>query len=96
MVKRLRLTGVVLWIYGALVAIAIAAAAVRLYDSTEMPGLAAIELVLLALPWSLALQIEPFSHLGWPLMIAIVTGGVAANGLLLRKLGQALGKHERS
>jgi hypothetical protein len=49
----------------------------------DMPGLAAIELVLLALPWSLALGIEPLSHLGFIGMAAIVITGLALNGVIL-------------
>lgn len=76
--------------------IAIAAGAARLRESSDMPGLAAIELVLLALPWSLLLQIKPFSHFGWVGMLAIVAGGVAANTWLLRKLSHAAKTHETS
>lgn len=88
MSRRHRAIDAVSWAYGALVLIAIAAGAARLRESSEMPGLAAIELVLLALPWSLLLQIKPFSHFGWVGMLAIVAGGVAANTLLLRKLSR--------
>jgi len=83
---RLAITGGVLVVYLALVLIAGVAGAVRLHQSSEMPGLAAIELVLLALPWSLALGVEPLSHLGWSAMVGIVVGGLVLNGLLLRKL----------
>ena len=51
--------------YLALVIASAALAVLRLSESTEMPGLQAIELVLLALPWSFALGIEPLSRLGW-------------------------------
>jgi hypothetical protein len=51
-----------------------------------MPGLQAIELVLLALPWSLALGIEPLSYLGWIGMATIVVIGLGLNALLLHWL----------
>jgi tRNA A37 threonylcarbamoyltransferase TsaD len=87
-IKTFRTIDAVSWAYGALVLIAVAAGVVRLHESRDMPGLAAIELVLLALPWSLVLQIEPFSHFGCVGMLVIVGGGVAANTVLLRKLSQ--------
>lgn len=83
---RLAISGGVLLVYLALVLIAGVVGAVRLHQSSEMPGLAAIELVLLALPWSLALGVEPLSHLGWSAMVGIVVGGIVLNGLLFRKL----------
>lgn len=61
-------------------------AAVRLSQSTEMPGLSAIELVLLALPWSLALGIEPLSRLGLGGMTAIVLVGLVLKGFILSRL----------
>jgi hypothetical protein len=73
-------------VYIAPVIVAALVGAVRLHSSSEMPGLAAIELVLLALPWSLALGVEPFSRLGWGAMATIVLGGVALNSLLVGKL----------
>jgi tRNA A37 threonylcarbamoyltransferase TsaD len=87
-IKTFRIIDAVSWAYGALVLIAVAAGVARLHESRDMPGLAAIELVLLGLPWSLVLQIEPFSHFGWVGMLVIVAGGVAANTVLLRKLSQ--------
>jgi hypothetical protein len=76
----------VLFIYFLLVVSAAALAVARLSESTEMPGLQAIELVLLALPWSFALAVEPLSHLGsTPMAIMIVTG-VALNALSLQRL----------
>ena len=80
---RRHLTRWVLTVYLLLVLAALAAAAVRLSQSTEMPGLAAIELVLLALPWSLALGVEPVSRLGLVGMAVVVLGGVALNGLVV-------------
>jgi hypothetical protein len=61
-------------------------AAVRLAESTALPGLAAIEVVILGLPWSLALGIDPLSRLGWPGMVVITLLGVALNALLLWKI----------
>jgi hypothetical protein len=76
----------VLVVYLALVLIAAVMGGVRLHQSSEMPGLAAIELVLLALPWSLLLGVEPLSYLGWTAMVGILVGGLVLNGLLVRKL----------
>jgi hypothetical protein len=73
----------VLTVYLLLVLAALVVAAVRLSQSTDMPGLGALELVLLALPWSLALGVEPLSRLGLGGMSAIVLGGLALNGLIL-------------
>lgn len=80
---RQPLTRWVLTVYLLLLLAALVVATVRLSQSTEMPGLAAIELVLLALPWSLALGIEPLSRLGFAGMTTIVLGGVALNALIL-------------
>jgi hypothetical protein len=80
------LSRVVRVIYGVLVLVTALVGAMRLRASNEMPGLAAIELVLLAMPWSLALGVEPLSRLGWGGMTIIVLGGVALNGLILGKL----------
>jgi len=76
----------VLSVYLALVVVAGVAAAIRLSNSGEMPGLDAIELVLLAMPWSLALGLDPMSRLGWAGMAGIVIGGIAINALLIRSL----------
>lgn len=81
------------WVLGAyllVVLAALVAAAVRLSQSTEMPGLAAIELVLLALPWSLALGVEPLARLGLGGMAAITLGGLVLNGLILSWLAARL------
>ena len=78
--------GGVLVVYLALVLMAAGVGVFRLQQSTELPGLAAIELVLLALPWSLALGVEPLSQLGWSAMVGIVVAGIVLNSLLLRKL----------
>jgi len=55
-----------------------------------MPGLAAIELVLLALPWSLLLDTPIGRHAGWSLMTVIVVGGVVTNAVALYALGTVL------
>ena len=65
------------------VAAAVILAAGRLHESTEMPGLAAMELVILALPWSLTLGVEPVSRLGLAGMAGLVLGGAALNVLIL-------------
>jgi hypothetical protein len=88
--RRWSLRRGVLWVYLALVLVAALVAAVRLRASSEMPGLAAVELVLLALPWSLALGVEPLSRLGWAGMTFIVLGGVAVNALIVAKLARWL------
>ena len=83
-----------LLIYCALVISSAALAIVRLSQSMEMPGLQAIELVLLALPWSLALGVEPFSRAGISSMAIIVFAGVVVfagivlNGIILQWIGQ--------
>jgi hypothetical protein len=84
------------FIYLTLVVSAAAAAVFRLSESTEMPGLQAIELVLLALPWSFALGIEPLARLGWTGMATIVVTGLGLNALLLRWLARFLELKDRS
>ena len=76
----------VLAVYLLLVLAALVVAGLRLSRSGAMPGLDAIELVLLALPWSLALGVEPLSHLGLGGMAAIVLAGLVLNGLILYRL----------
>jgi hypothetical protein len=76
----------ILAVYCTLVLLATGLAAVRLIHSPEMPGLGALELVMLGLPWSLVLGVEPMARLGWIGMTVIVLGGVLINGLLLRGL----------
>jgi hypothetical protein len=87
--EKFRLTArMVRFIYLALVVSAAALAVLRLSESTEVPGLQAIELVLLALPWSFALGIEPLSHLGFTGMATIVVIGLGLNALLLQCLAR--------
>jgi hypothetical protein len=69
-------------------------AGLRLSESADMPGLQAIELVLLALPWSLALGIKPLSHFGFSGMVAIVVLGVVLNALLFRWLHRFFERRE--
>jgi hypothetical protein len=83
---RLSVRRGVVMVYVMLVLVAALVAAVRLRASSEMPGLATIELVLLALPWSLALGVKPLSRLGWGGMASIVLCGVALNSLIVAKL----------
>jgi hypothetical protein len=87
---RRPLTWWVLTIYLLVVLAALGVATLRLSHSIEMPGLDAIELVLLALPWSLALGVEPLSHLGLGGMSAIVLGGLLLNGFILNRLAARL------
>jgi hypothetical protein len=93
---RLATVGGVPLIYLTLVLIAAVLAVIRLHQSSEMPGLAAIELVLIALPWSLALQLEPLSHLGWSAMVGIVLAGIVLNGLVVLKLSGWARQHMRA
>lgn len=80
------MTRFVLSVYLALVAVSGVMAAVRMSHSADMPGLAAIELVLLAMPWSFALGVDPMSRFGWTGMAAIVVGGIILNAFLVRSL----------
>jgi hypothetical protein len=72
--------------YVGLAIVAFVMAAFRLHESTDMPGLAAIELVLLALPWTLALGVPPLSRLELGGMTAIVVSGVVINGMIVRAI----------
>lgn len=78
----------VVFVYLALAIAAVLLAVLRLNESVEMPGLQAIELVLLALPWSLALGIEPFSHADLGGMTIIVVVGVLLNSLIVRSIAR--------
>jgi hypothetical protein len=80
----------VLLAYVASVVAASVMGAARLYESTEMPGLAAVELVLLALPWSLTLGVEPISSLGIAGMAGLVLTGAVLNILVLWQLVRRL------
>jgi len=63
-------------------------AVARLSESAEIPGLQAIELVLLALPWSLVLGVVPFSLVNPSGMTTIIAAGVVLNGLALRSIAR--------
>lgn len=78
--------GRVLTVYLVVVLAAAVVAGLRLREGGGMPGLDAIELVILALPWSLALGVEPLSRLGPGGMAVIVFGGLVLNALLLSRL----------
>ena len=84
----------VFFLYLALVVVTAALAGLRLSESADMPGLQAIELVLLALPWSLALGIKPLSHFGFGGMVAIVALGVVLNAFLFRWLHRFFERRE--
>jgi hypothetical protein len=62
--------------------VAFVVAAQRLAISTELPGLAAIELILLALPWSLLLEVPGLRQAGWLFMTVTVLGGILLNALI--------------
>jgi hypothetical protein len=62
----------------------------RLSGSTEMPGLAAIELVLLTLPWSLLLGQPPIAQASLVVASALVGGGLLLNAVLLYGTAGAL------
>ena len=89
------LTRWVMTVYLLLVLAALVVAAMRLSHSTEFLGLAIIELIYLALPWSLALGIEPLSRVGDGGMIAMVVAGLVLNGLLLKWLAAWLQRRGR-
>jgi hypothetical protein len=93
--NRLATVGGVPLIYLTLVLIAVVLAVIRLHQSSEMPGLAAIELVLIALPWSLALQLEPLSHLARSAM-GIVLARIVLHGLVVLKLSGWAQRHIRA
>jgi hypothetical protein len=65
--------------YLGLAAIAGVLAIGRLLVSTEMPGLAVWELLVLALPWTLALETSVGRQSGGVLLGAVILGGVLLN-----------------
>ncbi len=83
-------------IYLGLAVIAGALAVQRLAVSTEMPGLAAWELLVLALPWTLILETPLGRQAGGLLLAAIVLGGVALNGGLVYAIASALERLRRA
>jgi hypothetical protein len=78
-----RLSLLVLVLYGAMVFIGLALAVQRLSISMEMPGLAAIELLVLALPWSLVLGQPPIAQAPLAVAAGVLLLGLLANAVLL-------------
>lgn len=77
-------------VYLASAVVAAAFAVARLAVSTELPGLAAWELLVLALPWTLALETSWGRQAGGTLLVAIVLGGVIVNAGLLYACARTL------
>jgi hypothetical protein len=90
--RRWRWAPVAVVCYALMVLVAGGVAAARLSHSTEMPGLAGIELVLLALPWSLLLGQPPITHASLSLASLLVGGGLLLNAVVLHR---AIGSLER-
>lgn len=67
----------------------------RLAVSSEMPGLAAWELLVLAMPWSLVLETPLGRQADGLLMAVIVLIGVALNAGLLYAIASALERRRR-
>ena len=76
--------------YVGVAVIAGALAVQRLAVSTEMPGLAAWEMLVLALPWSLTLGTPPGRESSGLLLAVVMVGGVALNAALVYWLVSAL------
>jgi len=83
-------------IYLGLALIAGALAVQRLAASTEMPGLAAWELLVLALPWTLVLETPLGRQAGGFLLATIVLGGVALNAGLVYAIASGLERLRRA
>jgi hypothetical protein len=83
-------------IYLGLVVIAGVLAVERLAVSTEMPGLGAWELLVLALPWTLVLETPLGRQFNGVLLAAVVLSGAALNAGLLYAIGWALERLRRS
>ena len=83
-------------IYVGLAVIAGAVAMERLAASTEMPGLAAWELLVLALPWTLVLETPLGRQADGFLLAAIVLGGVAINTGFVYAIASALERLRRA
>ncbi len=81
--------------YLVLVVLAGGIAAWRLSASTEMPGLAAIEVLLLALPWSLMVGRPPIAQANLVIGGGLVLLGVAVNAALLGWAGVILDRFWR-
>lgn len=82
--------------YLGLAAIAGAIAVQRLAVSTEMPGLAAWELLVLALPWTLLLETPIGRQAGGLLLAAIMLSGVALNAGVVYAIASALERLRRA
>jgi len=76
--------------YLALVVLAGGVAGWRLSSSTEMPGLAAIEVLVLALPWSLMLGRRPIAQADLVIAGGLVVLGLAINTGLVHWAGRTL------
>ena len=83
-------------IYIGLAVIAGGLAVQRLMVSSEMPGLAAWELLVLALPWTLALATPLGRQASGLVLAAIVLGGVVLNAGLLYWIASALERLRRA
>lgn len=86
------------WVAGAYLGLALLAGALavrRLVVSTAMPGLAAWELLVLALPWTLLLEAPAGRQAGMALLAAITLGGVGVNAGLLYVIGSVLERRWR-
>jgi hypothetical protein len=70
-------------LYSLLALLSLGLASYRLWQSEDIPGLAAIELVLLALPWSLLLGVPPVAHAPLFANAVLVVFGVIINGALV-------------
>jgi hypothetical protein len=68
----------------------------RLAISTEMPGLAAWELLVLALPWTLVLETPLGRQFGGALFAAVLLGGVALNAGVIYAIGEMLQRLRRA
>lgn len=86
---------VVAAIYLGLAVIAGVPALQRLAVSTEMPGLAVWELLVLGLPWTLVLETPLGRHAGGVPLALIVLGGVALNTGILYAIASALERTHR-
>jgi len=81
------------WVAEAYLGLALVAGALgvrRLIVSSAMPGLAAWELLVLGLPWTLLLETPAGRHAGGALLAGITLGGVAVNAGLLYVIGSTL------
>jgi hypothetical protein len=91
-----RWSRVVAVVYLGLVSIFGVLAVQRLAVSPEMPGLAAWELLVLALPWTLVLETPLGRQLGGFSFAAVLLAGIAMNAGLLYAIGAALERLRRA